>query len=368
MEHSSQYPQLPTSYASPDTGSPHARGDAPPSIATDFATESMDATLEATIWNAFPSSVRAVHPPSSVDSDGWPIHSQFHPQATGSPTVLTEYSHLSYSTPRMTFMDPSQGMIDQHLFTPMATTLPNTGFTGFHAPGNDPSSASWYSLPLMDSAQRDASHLPATTPSSPVQSAYPTTHSSHGFDDHYLDSPATSFYPRRRSTSDPANYHQLQPLLSSYPSPAEFAAQPSPLYATRRRNVAVPYPGTPQLSEDRSQWRCPHCNYAPNRRRNQDLRRHMETHTRPDVPLWSCCGVPLSQARQYGVPDDVIAASFAGASSTHYPSQDPRIGGCNQGFSRKDALQRHLREKKGRCFGDALAPWHPGNRRREETL
>lgn len=279
--------------------------------------------------------------------------------------ALTDHSHLAYSMP---FIDPSQGAIDEHLFTPMTTTQPSTSLAGFHAPVNGMSSTSWYSLPSVESAQRNPNPLPATTPSSPVQSAYLSTHSSHTFDDHHLDSIAGSPYPRRRSTSDPANYYQTQILSPSYPSPAEFAAQPSPLYATRRRNLAVPYPGTPQLSEDRSQWRCPHCNYAPNRRRNQDLRRHMETHTRPDVPLWSCCGVPLSQARQYDVPEDVIAASFAGSCSTPFPSQDPRIGGCNQGFSRKDALQRHLREKKGRCFGDALAPWHPGNRRREETL
>ncbi|TFK78747.1 hypothetical protein K466DRAFT_458665, partial [Polyporus arcularius HHB13444] len=87
---------------------------------------------------------------------------------------------------------------------------------------------------------------------------------------------------------------------------------------------------------------CPFCDYTQKGRHAQDLRHHIATHTRPTaVVLWSCCGVPRSEAAQHGVPD----ARLGGP--------DPFMaGGCGQPFSRRDALQRHIRERRGRCFGD----------------
>ncbi|EJF56879.1 hypothetical protein DICSQDRAFT_174466 [Dichomitus squalens LYAD-421 SS1] len=40
----------------------------------------------------------------------------------------------------------------------------------------------------------------------------------------------------------------------------------------------------------------------------------------------------------------------------------PMIGGCMKTFSRKDALMRHLKAQKGKCFGDAWSMFQPGNR------
>ena len=57
----------------------------------------------------------------------------------------------------------------------------------------------------------------------------------------------------------------------------------------------------------------------------------METHTRSDVALWSCCGVPLSQATQYGVPDATSAAS-AGMSAGLYVGSDVMVKSIQHHF------------------------------------
>ncbi len=198
--------------------------------------------------------------------------------------------------------------------------------------------------------------FPATTPSSPVySSAGSQAHQPLEWDSPYHNS--SSDFTRRRSTSEPSNYPPapfFSPLSSS-----DYTPQTQQLFATRRRNAAIPVPGIARQSA--SKWECPYCSYVQQGRRNQDLRRHMETHTRSDVALWSCCGVPLSQSHHYGVPDASTATSAA-----LFIGDDFMVGGCQQSFSRKDALQRHLRERKGRCFGDPLAAWHPGNRKKVE--
>ena len=125
--------------------------------------------------------------------------------------------------------------------------------------------------------------------------------------------------------------------------------QPSQSASYRRRNVAVPCTQARQLPS--GQRNCPFCDYTQKGRRAQDLRRHIATHTRPtEVVLWSCCGVPRWEATKHQIPEARVNETDA-----------EWVGGCGQPFSRRDALQRHLRERKGRCFGDASADWHQGN-------
>ncbi|RDX51654.1 hypothetical protein OH76DRAFT_1346502, partial [Lentinus brumalis] len=111
------------------------------------------------------------------------------------------------------------------------------------------------------------------------------------------------------------------------------------------------------------EWACPRCPYYQHNRRKPDLRRHIAIHrdtTSTQRARWTCCGVPLSDVAKHGVPKRVLR-------------QQPMVihegiamvGGCTKTFSRKDALQRHLRVRKGVCFGDACAGWHPGNRARD---
>lgn len=100
---------------------------------------------------------------------------------------------------------------------------------------------------------------------------------------------------------------------------------------------------------------CPECGYVPkNRNRKPDLERHMRIHIGSEILSWVCCGVPISQAAQYGFEhfehEDVRFVEYLNM---------PMIGGCGQAFSRKDALQRHLcRATKG-CKGDANGDWYP---------
>ncbi len=138
----------------------------------------------------------------------------------------------------------------------------------------------------------------------------------------------------------------------TYPSPP-LTPESLPLpHFHDRLHIALPTHGAPAVPAT-NRWKCPYCNYVQGRRRMVDLNRHIATHTKSsDVALWTCCGFPREVARAKGVPDDVLREA-----SPIYG----RVGGCWETFSRRDALQRHLRKQKGRCFGDAYAEWHPGN-------
>ena len=112
------------------------------------------------------------------------------------------------------------------------------------------------------------------------------------------------------------------------------------------------------VSSRTNRWACPHCPYIQHNRRSPDLKRHIKTPTESaDVAMWVCCGVYAPDAMNLGVPAEVIQQGqimdFNGV---------PMIGGCRKTFSRRDALIRHLHKRKGRCFGDALSMWQPGNR------
>ncbi|KAI0717021.1 hypothetical protein C8Q76DRAFT_616902 [Earliella scabrosa] len=158
-------------------------------------------------------------------------------------------------------------------------------------------------------------------------------------------------YPRISSTS---------PYPSPLPEPSSFQSQSvSALTTFKRRNVQVPSAeaaahGSPTST---NQWECPHCPYIQHNCRVPDLKRHIATHTRAsNEVLWVCCGVPVVEAHTRGIPEEVVredpAFEFAGRLM---------VGGCRKTFSRRDALTRHLRREKGRCFGDAFAIYQPGN-------
>ncbi|KAM5543610.1 hypothetical protein V8D89_002861 [Ganoderma adspersum] len=153
--------------------------------------------------------------------------------------------------------------------------------------------------------------------------------------------------PSRTSRSSPS---------APYPTPSP---EPSPrtsttVFASQRRNApartAAPVPS--------NTWQCPYCPHVQRNRRSPDLKRHIKTHTRNrEVADWVCCGVPVLNAIELGVP----AATVREAQVFEF-DRVLMIGGCRKAFSRRDALKRHLQREKGKCFGNALSLHQPGNR------
>ncbi|KAI1791398.1 hypothetical protein LXA43DRAFT_1061398 [Ganoderma leucocontextum] len=146
------------------------------------------------------------------------------------------------------------------------------------------------------------------------------------------------------------------PSSTPYPSPSP---EPSPrtssiVVASQRRNAPA-HSATPAPAKS---WQCPYCPYIQRNRRSPDLKRHIKTHTRgADVADWVCCGVPVLNAIELGVP----AATVREAQVFDFDGI-MMIRGCRKAFSRRDALIRHLQREKGKCFGDALSLHQRGNR------
>ncbi|TBU39508.1 hypothetical protein BD309DRAFT_928869 [Dichomitus squalens] len=161
---------------------------------------------------------------------------------------------------------------------------------------------------------------------------------------------AARFSSHSSSSACPSPSHVYEPIPGT----------PSQLVACTRRNAPAPSPNAPSSSPPirTNRWACPHCPYVQHNRRSPDLKRHIETHTHgADVAMWVCCGVYALDALGQGVPVEVVRQAqivdFDGV---------PMIGGCRKTFSRKDALIRHLKAQKGKCFGDAWSMYQPGNR------
>ncbi|TBU23884.1 hypothetical protein BD311DRAFT_730568 [Dichomitus squalens] len=182
-------------------------------------------------------------------------------------------------------------------------------------------------------------------------------------------SPTTSksSQPTRGARREARTASRFSSHSSSSASPsrvAESYPETSPrLVASTRRNAQVPSPNAHSSSSliRTDRWACPHCRYVQHNRRSPDLKRHIATHTHgADVAMWVCCGVYALDALGQGVPVEVVRQGqimdFDGV---------PMIGGCMKTFSRKDALIRHLKAQKGKCFGDAWSMYQPGNRLKE---
>ena len=168
----------------------------------------------------------------------------------------------------------------------------------------------------------------------------------------------------RSSTSPHHSSHSLSPS----PSPSPIQSRPR-LVISKRRNVHVPTPPPTRGSSSptptteiaatitTNRWKCPYCSHVQRNRRSPDLKRHVATHTRSDDDAsWVCCGVPVIDALECEVPRTSVREENVYVHNGLF-----MIGGCRKTFSRKDAYVRHLRREKGKCFGDADAPYQAGN-------
>ncbi|KAI0763950.1 hypothetical protein BD413DRAFT_483263, partial [Trametes elegans] len=104
-------------------------------------------------------------------------------------------------------------------------------------------------------------------------------------------------------------------------------------------------------------WTCPYCTFTQSNAGVQDCQRHLDTHAIPGAQVWICCGIPASEAPD---PPGTRENFFARPVLEFLPGFW-LVGGCNKLFSRRDALERHLRTRKGKCLGDERASYQPGN-------
>ncbi|KAI0663737.1 hypothetical protein C8Q70DRAFT_1050381 [Cubamyces menziesii] len=193
----------------------------------------------------------------------------------------------------------------------------------------------------------------ASTPETP-----PSTYTSPA------DTPPWSDFGSESNVSSPSSSVYDATLLTEPPTfplatPSVLSLIPRPLITTPRRNAPVNlrarHAPAPSSSLSANRWKCPFCSYEQTKKRKPDLRRHINTHF-STAEHWVCCGVPLFDTEL--VKD--LPAAVLQREPVLYNGQ-LMVGGCNQSFSRRDALGRHLHAKKGVCFGSKLAPYLIGN-------
>ncbi|RPD60260.1 hypothetical protein L226DRAFT_539713 [Lentinus tigrinus ALCF2SS1-7] len=214
--------------------------------------------------------------------------------------------------------------------------------------------ASGSSGAVYPSASTDAAVVPAYI--APALITAPSTSPDH--------TASAAGEPHRR-----ARVRHTSPL-APYPTPSsEPHSVNDELIISKRRNVQVSLPSssstTPNQSTpaQRDRWKCPHCPHVQQNRRGPDLRRHIATHTRPaQTPQWVCCGVPVFEAVEHGVPEKLVKAGEVWQFEGMF-----MVGGCKKTFSRRDAYRRHLKRETGRCFGDPHGLYQPGNVRDEDS-
>lgn len=141
------------------------------------------------------------------------------------------------------------------------------------------------------------------------------------------------------SSSSRKTVSRSRKTLSSTSKQARHPTSPRP------RNLQCPLsPEDCVLVYKNGAFRCPvkNCRYVPpSSRRKMDVRRHFETHrSQLNKQRWVCCGVPVEHAAEYGIEDVSDAYEWRGYLM---------VGGCQDGFSRRDSLKRHLEKQK--CVG-----------------
>ncbi|KAI0636765.1 hypothetical protein C8Q77DRAFT_1206944 [Trametes polyzona] len=211
-------------------------------------------------------------------------------------------------------------------------------------------------IPPSSNPPSDAVLLPSPSATSPAITLSPPTSGAEATASSHV--PQT---PRRRSSrrsNDRSKTSSPYPTPSPNPSPSGSSLE---LVPSSRRNAVVSSPAHVTSSQGAApnKWKCPYCPYVQKKKRSPDLKRHIETHTRPaatEQARWVCCGVPISDARAQGVPEATLAGPPFEYEGLLF------VGGCGKVFSRRDALSRHLRARAGWCFGDASALYLPGNR------
>ncbi|KAI0366296.1 hypothetical protein BV20DRAFT_659326 [Pilatotrama ljubarskyi] len=207
-----------------------------------------------------------------------------------------------------------------------------------------------------------STHLPHEMPTPATQ---PSPHTVH--------TPAhTPLVTRNESQGSPLWSPSSPDSLHSASSPSSRHSSESPQFCraarivvstTPRRNAAVASSASRHAATSLAdKYRCPYCDHVQQNKLSGQLKRHIATHTRPTDAAeqpWVCCGVPLIEAQQRGIPAELLLKEPVEYEGIFF------VGGCWKTFSRRDALGRHLRRNAGRCYGDSLASYLPGNKKEQ---
>ncbi|KAF9804264.1 hypothetical protein IEO21_09455 [Rhodonia placenta] len=145
-------------------------------------------------------------------------------------------------------------------------------------------------------------------------------------------------HPYRRSASTSSRSVSARDSSSPSPRTGSSNTRRSPRH-TRRRNVQVDGKvPDPEDMDEPGMVKCKSCDLVLLK---TSMKRHIETHGLPGK--WSCCGVPVELASEYGIP----------ASAKPYEHKGRwMVGGCETSCTRKDALVRHLKSESKECVGD----------------
>ncbi|CCM06858.1 uncharacterized protein FIBRA_09164 [Fibroporia radiculosa] len=148
--------------------------------------------------------------------------------------------------------------------------------------------------------------------------------------------------PVRRSPA------RVSPYSSPFSSTPSLSKLPTSISTRRLRNSQIRLSDSDfmialAVAVDALVCPVPSCGYAPSDGHRGDLKRHLNIHRAPTSrEEWMCCGLPVPPDRACG-KDLHDVYEYKGLLMA---------GGCQHYFSRKDALVRHLKTRKGRCRGD----------------
>ncbi|EPQ60018.1 hypothetical protein GLOTRDRAFT_89653 [Gloeophyllum trabeum ATCC 11539] len=207
------------------------------------------------------------------------------------------------------------------------------------------------SLPLCCSLSQIAPELPSP-PASYRESDSESESEGNGTEDGYRPSPPPQPVNRRRAARQ--RRAKARARTAPYPSSSHTSAasSPSPSASSSsgsstakeshtRNCIATCSPPDDILHDEDGTLRCPvdGCTHVVrpkdphSKPRLADMRRHVSTHF-PALKQgkWVCRGYALEVADRLGVPGEI-----------HYVDGVLSRGGCNQHFSRKDSLKRHLK-------------------------
>ncbi|KAI0760544.1 hypothetical protein C8Q74DRAFT_1372391 [Fomes fomentarius] len=257
------------------------------------------------------------------------------------PGLYNDYLAAELSDPTLNVADASSYMISDPLMSGLYDMNTSESSESQHTLSTDPSNDTFY-----------RHHDPADVGQAAAQPTVPTT----DFAEPPCICPAILEPP---VSPPPRKSRRRTSRRATSSSTSQHPSSPAPRLLTyKRRNVQVPSKlaamSVQPAASHAKRWGCPHCTYVQHNHRLPDLNRHIATHS-PEERQWVCCGVPVFDAQEQGMPESVVHEE---------PFEHEgllMVGGCKKTFSRRDALGRHLRSRKGWCFGDASAMYQVGN-------